>query len=437
MAHPGVLPVINKAAIRHVLRVGIAVNGELADYSEFDRKNYFYPDLPKAYQLSQYKFPLVSGGELNGVQLTRIHLEEDTARSLHTSDESTSLVDFNRSGVPLMELVTEPVVHSAKDASRFARELQLLLRTLEVSHANMEKGEMRVEANISVSKNKGELGTKVEVKNLNSFRSVERAIDFEVKRQSALLEEGGRVTQETRGWDENKGVTFSQRLKEEAADYRYFPEPDLPKLKLSEVPEFSRVELVKTLPKLPGQTRAHLQSSYTLGVDDVDVYVFDPKLSEFFETVASEFRGDTNADKKIKLASNYIVNNLLALRDELDHHVAENIDPANFAEVVELAHGGAISSNGAVELIARMAKAPVTGKSIRELAEAEGLLQQNDEHALMAVVESVIASNRGPVDEYKNGKEQSMQFLVGQGMKESKGRANPIKLKELLVKKLG
>ena len=436
MAHPGVLPTINKEAVRHVLRVGLAVQGELADYSEFDRKNYFYPDLPKAYQLSQYEFPLVTGGELNGVQLTRIHLEEDTARSSHTSDDNNSLVDFNRGGVPLMELVTEPVVHSAEDAARFARELQLLLRTLEASHANMEKGEMRVEANISVARNKDELGTKVEVKNLNSFKSVERAIEFEVARQTKLLEEGGEVVQETRGWDENKGVTFSQRVKEEAADYRYFPEPDLPKLKLSEVPEFDRATLEKTLPMLPAQKREHLQSQYKLGIEDTEVYVFDPKLAELFETVAGELTDTEGADKRIKLASNYIINNLLALRDELDHHVADNIDPTSFAEIVSLAYEGDISSNGAVELIASIVKTFDKGKAVRELAEEKGLLQQNDEGALLGVVEKVIESNPGPVAEYKSGKEQALQFLVGQGMKKSKGSANPAKLKELILKEL-
>src|SRR3989344_2609198 len=239
LAHPGTLPVINKEAVRKVLMMGTAVGGTLsADYTEFDRKNYFYPDIPKGYQISQYQFPLVSGGALADVALTRIHLEEDTALSQHAGDKS--LVDYNRAGVPLLELVTEPVIHSAEEAGAFARELQLPLRTLGAGEANMEKGEMRVEANISVSKDQGStlaqgssrsnlpLGTKVEVKNLNSFRSVERAIAYEIERQSKLLEEGGAVEQETRGWDEIKGVTYPQRKKESSHDYRYFPDPDLP-----------------------------------------------------------------------------------------------------------------------------------------------------------------------------------------------------------------
>lgn len=253
MAHPGTLPVINKEAVHKVLLVGAAVGGILADYTEFDRKNYFYPDIPKGYQISQYEHPLVKGGALAGVALTRVHLEEDTARSQHEGE--SSLVDYNRAGVPLMELVTEPVINSAEQAGTFAKELQLLLRTLGAGEANMEKGEMRVEANISVSLD-DTLGTKVEVKNLNSFRSVERAIAFEAARQSALLEKGEEVAQETRGWDEQKQVTFSQRKKESSHDYRYFPDPDLPKLLLSDMPEFSLENLKRSLRIAGGQTGA-------------------------------------------------------------------------------------------------------------------------------------------------------------------------------------
>ena len=231
LAHPGTLPVINREAVRHMLRIGAAVGGTIADFSEFDRKSYFYPDIPKGYQISQYEHPLIVGGELAGVAITRVHLEEDTARSIHAGGKS--LVDFNRAGIPLMELVTEPVIPDAETAGRFARELQLLLRTLGAGEANLEKGEMRIEANISVSTDEGVFGTKVEVKNLNSFRSVERAIAFEIDRQSKLIESGGKVSQETRGWDESKQVTFHQRFKEGSADYRYFPEPDMPPFETS------------------------------------------------------------------------------------------------------------------------------------------------------------------------------------------------------------
>jgi len=441
MAHPGVLPTINKEAVKHVLRVGLSMDGRLADYSEFDRKNYFYPDIPKAFQLSQYEFPLISGGMLAGVALTRIHLEEDTARSSHTSNSESSLVDFNRAGVPLMELVTEPVIHSATDASKFARELQLLLRTLGASDANMEKGEMRVEANISVSKNKAELGVKVEVKNLNSFRSVERAIDFEIKRQIELLESGGTVVQETRGWDENKEVTFSQRLKEEAADYRYFPEPDLPKLKISEVPEFDTEVLRATLPELPSVKRERLVDVYALSKDIAEVYVVDTKLCEFFEAIVRALgEKSEEVNKKVKLASNYIVNNLMALRDaeESSGHVTDHITPEAFLEIVLLAYSGDISSNGAVELIGHVVAntEPVEADAVRGLASELGLLQENDEGLLMETIETVLRDNQEAVAEFKAGKEQALQYLVGQGMKLSRGSANPAKLKELIQTKL-
>lgn len=437
MAHPGVLPTINKEAVKQVLRVGLAMNGTCADYSEFDRKNYFYPDIPKAFQLSQYEFPLISGGELRGIELTRIHLEEDTARSGHTNESDHSLVDFNRAGIPLMELVTEPVIHTAKDASAFARELQLLLRTLNASDANMEKGEMRVEANISVSKNKGELGTKVEVKNLNSFKSVERAIEFEVQRQIELLEKGEKIVQETRGWDENRALTFSQRIKEEAADYRYFPEPDLPKMKLSELSEFTPETLKDTLPELPEAKRKRLTTEYGLGVEDVEVYVSDGKLCGFFEEVAKQVNtNEKDAAKTVKLASNYVTNNLVALKSVREHHVTTYIRPEMFTEIVLLAHAGDISSNGAVQLIDIVVRGDEVQKTITELAQEHNLLQQNDDSALAEIIDSIISENETVVQEYKDGKEQALQFLVGQGMKISKGSANPAKLKELIKAKL-
>ena len=281
MGHPGTLPVINKEAVRSVIRVGYAVGGKIADYSEFDRKNYFYPDIPKGYQISQYKFPLVSGGNLGDVELTRVHLEEDTASSGHDEGDY-SLVDFNRAGVPLMELVTEPVIHSAEEAGNFARELQLLLRYLGVSDANMEKGEMRVEANISVSDDPKKFGTKVEVKNLNSFKAVEKAIEYEVKRHIEALEKGEKIIQETRGWDEDKGKTFSQRQKEDSHDYRYFPDPGLPKLKISEIEEFSEKNIEASLPELPWAKRARYAKDFGLKDADIQIYVSNPEAREIF-----------------------------------------------------------------------------------------------------------------------------------------------------------
>ena len=432
VGHPGTLPTINKEAVRHVLRVGVAVGGTLADYSEFDRKNYFYPDLPKAYQLSQYEYPLVSGGELGGIALTRIHLEEDTARSLHEGDADTSLVDFNRSGVPLMELVTEPVVHSAEEAAAFARELQLLLRTLDASAANMEKGEMRVEANISVAQKGAPLGTKVEVKNLNSFRSVERAVRFEVARQTQLLERGERITQETRGWDEHAQKTFAQRTKEEAADYRYFPDPDLPKLKIRDIPEFAHDTLKASLPELPADKRKRLASEHALDADTIGTLVYDRELGDFFEAVIAHIQKEHDAQALTRLAANYLTNNLVALKDAAHEKVTAHITPAYFAEVVQMAHAGDISSNSAVALIAAGVRNEAGTRSPRDVASDEGLLQESETDALLPIVESIVREHKDVVAEYPNGKEQALQYLVGQGMKQTSGRANPAVLKQLI-----
>src|SRR6185369_14501060 len=305
LAHPGTLPVINKTAVSHILRMGTAINGTIADFTEFDRKSYFYPDIPKGYQISQYEYPLIKGGELAGVTITRIHLEEDTARSIHANGKS--LVDFNRAGIPLMELVTEPVIHDADTAGRFARELQLLLRTLGAGEANLEKGEMRIEANISVTNTEGVFGTKVEVKNINSFRSVERAIAHEIERQTNLLKEGGKVLQETRGWDESKQETFHQRFKEGSADYRYFPEPDLPKLYISEIPEFSHEALRASLPELPWERRERYAQMYALKETDAAYLCATIERATFFDTVAATLEGKKEL---ITLAANYVVSDL-------------------------------------------------------------------------------------------------------------------------------
>jgi aspartyl-tRNA(Asn)/glutamyl-tRNA(Gln) amidotransferase subunit B len=422
MAHPGTLPTINREAVKHVLKVGVAVGGRLADYTEFDRKNYFYPDIPKGYQISQYAYPLVTGGELNGVKLTRIHLEEDTARSIHEGDHS--LIDFNRAGVPLLELVTEPVIHSAKEAGDFARELQLLLRYLGVSDADMEKGHLRVEVNISVGKD-GTLGTKTEIKNINSFRAAEKAIEYERKRQTAALEAGEEIVQETRGWDDAKGETFSQRKKESSHDYRYFPEPDLPKLKISEIPEFSKDALKKELPELPWERRAR----YTvLGLKDEDanMFVSDAVFGDFFEKVVAELGNDT---KKIALATNYIAADLAGL-------LAGNeitLNPKEFAQLIKMLSDGTLSSRAGKDILAIMVE---KGGSPKDIAEKEGLLQQSDEGALSKVVEQVIAENPKVVEEYKGGKETALQFLIGQGMKLSRGAGNPKVLAELFKKHL-
>ena len=436
MGHPGTLPTINREAVKQVLRVGTALGGTLADFTEFDRKNYFYPDIPKGYQLSQYAHPLVLGGVLDGVALTRIHLEEDTARSQHEGDlpdlpagrqggeAGQSLIDFNRSGIPLMELVTEPVLHNPTAAGHFARELQILLRTLAVSEAHMEKGEMRVEANISVApEGSKELGAKVEIKNLNSFRAVERALEYEIVRHTKTLEAGETIVQETRGWNDEKGITFSQRSKEYSHDYRYFPDPDLPKLWISQIPAFKN--LASTLPELPWQRRERLT---TLGIkpEDAEMYVVDEEWSAFFDAVSGAL---SKEPKLLILASNYITSDLVGLRKA---NTAITLpEPSDFAELIRMMALRELSSRGAKDVLALLVR---ERGNPRSLAEREGLLQVHDEEALTAVVEKVITSNPKVVAEFRGGKEQALQFLVGAAMRESKGSANPAILVKLLRK---
>jgi len=427
MGHPGTLPFPNKEAIKHVLKVGVSVDGHLADFSEFDRKNYFYPDIPKGYQISQYKYPLVSGGKVKDVELTRIHLEEDTAKSSHEGVDG-SLVDFNRAGLPLMELVTEPVIHSAKQAGDFARELQLLFRTLGIAEANMEKGEMRVEANISVSKEEGKFGTKVEVKNLNSFRAVERAIDFEVARHIELLEKEEKIVQETRGWDENKQSTFSQRQKEDSHDYRYFPDPDLPKLKLSEVPEFSHDALKADLPELPWEKRTRLLSSFDLTEKEVELFVEDAHLLFYLEGVAEKLSNDKAL---VRLTTNYLLSDLVALAGDFKN--IGKIPPVNFADLITMLSKKELSSRAGKDILKIMFE---EGGTPREIAEKNDLLQKSDEGAIEAMLKAIIEANPTVVADYKSGKESALMFFVGQVMKVSKGSANPEVVKNVALKLL-
>lgn len=407
MAHPGTLPVVNREAVRHVLRVGAAVNGELADYTEFDRKNYFYPDIPKGYQISQYEFPLVKGGTLAGVELTRIHLEEDTATSRH--EGSHSFVDFNRAGVPLMELVTEPVMHDAETAGKFARELQLLLRTLGAGEANMEKGQMRVEVNISLSRD-DTLGTKVEIKNINSFRSVERAIAFEIKRQTEVLESGGTLVQETRGFNENTGETFSQRLKESSHDYRYFPDPDIPKFKLSLVPEFSNGSISASLPELPWVKRERLLAA---GFDEemASIAVSDVGESYTEGILAIE---DTQARK---IAANAFFTSVRSL----------NPSQVELTRVMDaLPVFGRMRASGVISATVGMAGLAEVMKSGTTFENAvEGKSQISDSLEIARIAEKLIQDNAEVAAQIRAGKLDAMKFLIGQGMKLSKGQANP------------
>lgn len=426
LAHPGTLPVPNEAAIEMVLRFGTAIGATLATFSEFDRKNYFYPDIPKAYQISQYAYPLLSGGELASVTLTRVHLEEDTARSQHDTSEG-SLVDFNRAGVPLMELVTEPVITDAKTAGTFARELQLLLRTLNISHANMERGEMRVEANISVSQT-NELGTKVEVKNLNSFRSVEAAIDYEVARQIELLEQGGVVTQETRGWDEQKERTFSQRSKETAKDYRYFPDPDIPKLNVPSHDAFKESRLHENIPKLPDEKRLEY-NNLGLPSDVVETIIQNQELDEFFTAVHLSGQLSTTG---YKLAANYLTSDVTALLSDERYNLS-SLSVAHFCELIDLLEEKKLGSRGAKDLLPKLFGA---SDGPLQLATAHNLLQVSDPAELQPIIAEIITEHPSVVADYRGGKDAALQFLVGQGMKKTKGAADPALLRELLISEI-
>jgi aspartyl-tRNA(Asn)/glutamyl-tRNA(Gln) amidotransferase subunit B len=382
LGHPGTLPVINKEAVKSVLKVGLSIGGKIGHFTEFDRKNYFYPDIPKGYQISQYKHPLVSGGELLGIKITRIHLEEDTAKSDHQGENS--LVDFNRAGVPLMELVTEPVIHSSGEVVKFGQELQLLLQYLGVAEANMEKGEMRLEANISVS-NTEKLGTKVEVKNLNSFRSAERAIEYEIKRQTELLEKGEKITQETRGWNDKEQTTFSQRSKEDSHDYRYFSIKD----------------------------------------SDINFYISNTRLGELFEKAALSI-----SDKKdFQLLSNYVVSDIASLGEK-----GLSINGNYLSLLISMFTDGEVSSRGVKDILNKMVE---TGEDPKVIAEREGLFQKSGEEELLKIANKIISENKEAVLEYKNGKVSALQFLVGQGMKATGGSANPQILKTIFEKLIG
>jgi aspartyl-tRNA(Asn)/glutamyl-tRNA(Gln) amidotransferase subunit B len=434
LGHPGTLPVINQEAIKKTIKTGLALNCEISRHTFFERKNYFYPDLPKGYQISQYSTPLCANGflEIEGkkVRIRRIHLEEDTGRLIH--EKECSLVDFNRAGIPLMELVTEPDIESSIEARRFAEELQLILRYLNISDADMEKGEMRVEANISLGKNKNKLGTKVEVKNLNSFRAVEKAIEYEIKRQKKILDSGKKIIQETRGWDPEREITFSQREKEEAHDYRYFPEPDLPPLEITQ----EMIDQIKSeIGELPAKKRERLKREYELDQKSIEIFVKNKDFGEYFEKVVSEFGPNLPREKLfklIKLAVNYLTSDLLGILKEASVEGEDFlITPENFAQFINLIDEGKISSKTAKMILEEMFK---TGAKPSHIIEEKGLVLISDRAEIERIVQQVISENQKAVFDFKRGKETALQFLIGQVMKKTKGRVNPQLTREVLLK---
>ncbi len=431
---PGAMPVMNKKAIEALIKVGTALGGEIPATSKFDRKNYFYPDLPKGYQISQYDVPFVFGGNLKGVKITRVHLEEDTGRLSHAG--STTLVDYNRAGVPLMELVTEPDIRSSEQVGEFARELQLLLRYLGVSDADMEKGQMRVEVNLSLGTIvDGELkfGTKVEVKNINSFKAAEAAARYEIERQKKALETGSeKIVQETRGWDDVKKITVSQRKKESSHDYRYFPEPDLPPLDMSQF-DFKRIK--SEIPELPQPKRLRLHKEYALSPEQIELLVIDRPIAEYFEAVASELKeeGGVQPEKKLQLAINYLTSDLKSLMaaGNIADPMQTKVTAENFADLIVLVAEEKVSSRGAKDILKTMFE---KGGDPREIMNAGGHAQVSDKGAFTQMAQEIIAANPGPTADYKGGKEAALMFFVGQGMKKAKEQglgANPNVLKEV------
>ncbi len=420
---PGALPVINRAAVEHVLTTGLAIEASAPATTRWDRKNYFYPDLPKGYQISQYDLPLASLGRLTfettdgpfTVTITRAHLEEDTAKLVHAAapdGRRISLVDFNRSGAPLMEIVTEPEIRTAEQARRYAEELQLLLRSIGASDADMERGQMRVEANVSLRVRGTEpFGTRVEVKNMNSFRAVERAIAFEIERQAAALDAGETIDQDTRGWSEERGETYRMRVKETSDDYRYFPEPDLPPLHL----DASWLERLRAgLPELPAARRARYRDALGLSPYDAAVLVADPDASALFEATMA-----VDGSLSAKTVANWVTGEYLKLRNAASSGVT--IEPAQLAAVISAVTDGSISRANGREVLAAHAE---SGASAQTIIEARGFRQISDVGALEAVVDDVLAANPAAVADYDAGKAQAVGFLIGQVMKATRGQAN-------------
>jgi aspartyl-tRNA(Asn)/glutamyl-tRNA(Gln) amidotransferase subunit B len=422
---PGALPVINRRAVEHVLATGVAIDAQTPAATRWDRKNYFYPDLPKGYQISQYDLPLASAGRLaidtaDGpvtIGITRAHLEEDTAKLVHATTEDgrkVSLIDFNRSGAPLMEIVTEPDIRTAEGARRYAEELQLLLRTIGASDADMERGQMRVEANVSIRpRGSAEFGTRVEVKNMNSFRSVERAIEFEIERQTAALDAGEPLRQETRGWSDDRGATYHMRSKETSDDYRYFPEPDLPPLHVD--PAWLDT-LRAALPELPAARRGRYQATFGLSAYDAAVLVVDPDASRLFEATLAA--GIEVAPKAI---ANWVTGEYLRLRKAASADVPVRVEPAELASLVRLVEEGALSRSNAKEVFEAHA---TDSRPVAAIVEDRGFRQISDTAAVGEAVDDVLAANPAAVADYRAGKVQAIGFLVGQVMKATRGQAN-------------
>lgn len=430
---PGVLPVINRRAVESAVAVGLALNCTISKWSKMDRKNYFYPDLAKNYQISQYDLPLACNGvleiDVNGrtrrIGITRAHLEEDTARNTHTLGGGDSGVDFNRSGVPLLEIVSEPDLRSADEAYAYLTELKQILAYLDVSDCNMEEGSLRAEANVSIRPvGETKLGVKTEVKNVASFSGTHKAIEYEIARQKQVLADGGTIVQETRGWDAERGMTVSQRSKESAHDYRYFPEPDLVPIAVGE----DWIQFIREgLPELPRARRRRFVTEYGLSAYDAGVLTATRAMGDYFEETV-------RSGAAPKPAANWIMGDLQALLTESRTDIAAcRIRPTDVANMIALIEEGTISGKIAKELLPEMFR---TGASPKRIIEERNLVQLSDAAQLEAVAREVIAAHPGPAADFRAGKTKALGFLVGQMMKATKGQANPKMANEILVREL-
>ncbi len=430
---PGVLPILNKKVVEYAVKTGLATNCTIAEYSKQDRKNYFYPDLPKAYQISQYDLPICQNGyidiEVEGktkrIGITRIHIEEDAGKLMHDEHEIGTLIDYNRCGVPLIEIVTEPDMQSAQEAKAFVESLRAILQYIDVSDCKMQEGSLRVDVNLSVRpKGQKEFGTRTEMKNLNSLRSIVRAVESEAKRQIAVIEDGKIIVQETRRWDEHKGISYSMRTKEEAHDYRYFPEPDLMPIV---VDEKWKEKIRKSLPELPDARRRRYINEFGLPEHDALIITGSKALADFFEDAAIKSNNP-------KAVSNFILGDVSRILNEKGME-AEDIpfSAEDLAKLVGLIEKGTISGTIAKKVLEKMFE---QNKDPETIVREEGLEVVSDEKVLAEVVKKIISNNSQSVEDYRKGKDKAFGFLVGQAMKETRGKANPQLINKLLKAEL-
>ncbi|WP_256761253.1 Asp-tRNA(Asn)/Glu-tRNA(Gln) amidotransferase subunit GatB [Cohnella sp. WQ 127256] len=433
LGHPGVLPVLNRQAVEYAMKAAMAINCEIAEWCKFDRKNYFYPDSPKAYQISQFDQPIGENGwidiEVNGktkrIGITRLHLEEDAGKLTHIDGGFGSLVDLNRVGTPLVEIVSEPDISSPEEAKAYLEKLRAIMQYCDVSDVKMEEGSLRCDANISIRPfGQEKLGTRAELKNMNSFRGVQRGLEYEELRQADVLDGGGTVVQETRRWDENQGKTISMRSKEEAHDYRYFPDPDLVRLHI-DAEWKSRVKA--SIPELPDARQARYIQQFGLSSYDAGVLTASMKLSDFFE---ESLKHTSDA----KASANWIMGELLGYLNANNLELEEvKITGQGLGEMIQLIEKGTISSKIAKTVFKGLVE---TGKSPQQIVEEQGLVQISDEGAILSIVDAIIAANPQSVEDFRNGKEKAIGFLVGQIMKETKGKANPGMVNKMLIERL-